>query len=451
MPRRFHFDRIENPIRVFPLATEVISYSATDVTLDVDSGASLQFLADLFIVAGIDDCIDIHMTGEMRREFVAITGKKIENTGRKITRRDDFGKGKRGQGVRGRSEHDDAIAAGDDWGNNRDHSEQGRFIGRQRDDHASRFGDRKIEMRRRDRIYRSENLRKLVGPTGVMNQAINRGRDFAARPRRRAANAGELAFQLASAPFQHFSRAIQNLAAQIRTAFRPARDGTSCRPDRVTKIFSRRTPVISQHVSLPIARGNDTSIFTTSEFSADEKLVSFCNVSRRLGLGMNSGLRGRQKKKMLNNHSRMKQNDKNYVAGHSGLVGGALVRLLKARGFNNLITRSRAEVDLRDERAVRNFFAEERPDLAVLAAAKVGGIKANIDAPVEFLIENLQIQNNVIRAAHEAGARKLLFLGSSRIYPEFATKPIPESALLSGPFARATDPYASATLATDTR
>src|SRR5437763_5221529 len=201
MPRRFHFDLIENPIRVFPLATEVISYSATDVTLDVDSGASLQFLADLFIVAGIDDCIDIHMTGEMRREFVAITGKKIENTGRKITRRDDFGKGKRGERVRGRSEHDDAIAAGDDWGNNRDHSEQGRFIGRQRGDHASRFGDRKIEMRRRDRIYRSENLRKLVGPTGVINQAINRGRDFAARPRRRAANAGELAFQLASAPW----------------------------------------------------------------------------------------------------------------------------------------------------------------------------------------------------------------------------------------------------------
>src|SRR5438094_9565093 len=122
---------------------------------------------------------------------------------------------------------------------------------------------------------RSENLRKLVGPTGVINQAINRGRDFAARPRRRAANAGELAFQLASAPFQHFSRAIQNLAAQIRTAFRPARDGTSCRPDRVTKIFSRRTTVISQHVSLPLARGNDASIFTTSEFSADEKLVSF--------------------------------------------------------------------------------------------------------------------------------------------------------------------------------
>src|SRR6266550_3637 len=162
---------------------------------------------------------------------------------------------------------------------------------------------------------------------------------------------------------------------------------------------------------------------------------------------MNSGLRGRQKKKMLNTYSRMKQNDKIYVAGHSGLVGGALVRLLKARGFNNLITRSRAEVDLRDERAVRNFFAEERPDLVVLAAAKVGGIKANIDAPVEFLIENLQIQNNVIHAAHEAGARKLLFLGSSCIYPKFAPQPIPESALLSGPLEPTNEAYAIAKIA----
>src|SRR5881398_4163965 len=162
---------------------------------------------------------------------------------------------------------------------------------------------------------------------------------------------------------------------------------------------------------------------------------------------MNSGLRGRQKKKMLNTHSRMKQNDKIHVAGHSGLVGGALVRLLKARGFNNLITRSRAEVDSRDERAVRNFFAEERPDLAVLAAAKVGGIKANIDAPVEFLIENLQIQNNVIHAAHEGGARKLLFLGSSCIYPKFAPQPILESALLSGPLEPTNEAYAIAKIA----
>ena len=143
----------------------------------------------------------------------------------------------------------------------------------------------------------------------------------------------------------------------------------------------------------------------------------------------------------------MKQSDKIYVAGHSGLVGSALVRLLQAHGFINLITRSRAEVDLRDERAVRDFFAEEAPEVVVLAAAKVGGIKANMDAPVEFLIENLQIQNNVIRAAHEAGARKLVFLGSSCIYPKFAPQPIPESALLSGPLEPTNEPYAIAKIA----
>src|SRR6266436_3221238 len=162
---------------------------------------------------------------------------------------------------------------------------------------------------------------------------------------------------------------------------------------------------------------------------------------------MNSGLRARRKKKMLNTYSGMKQSDKIYVAGHSGLVGSAIVRLLRARGFNNLITRSRAEVDLRDERAVRDFFAEEGPEVVVLAAAKVGGIKANMDAPVEFLIENLQIQSNVIRAAREAGTSKLLFLGSSCIYPKFAPQPIPESALLSGPLEPTNEPYAIAKIA----
>jgi GDP-L-fucose synthase len=162
---------------------------------------------------------------------------------------------------------------------------------------------------------------------------------------------------------------------------------------------------------------------------------------------MNSGLRARQKKKMLNTYSGMKQSDKIHVAGHSGLVGSAIVRLLRARGFNKLITRSRAEVDLREERAVRDFFAEEGPEVVVLAAAKVGGIKANMDAPVEFLIENLQIQNNVIRAAHEAGTRKLLFLGSSCIYPKFAPQPIPESALLSGLLEPTNEPYAIAKIA----
>jgi GDP-L-fucose synthase len=143
----------------------------------------------------------------------------------------------------------------------------------------------------------------------------------------------------------------------------------------------------------------------------------------------------------------MKPSDKIYIPGHSGLVGSAIVRLLRARGFTNLVTRLRAEVDLRDERAVRDFFAEERPEVVVLAAAKVGGIKANIDAPVEFLIENLQIQNNVVRAAHEAGARQLLFLGSSCIYPKFAPQPIPESALLSGPLEPTNEAYAIAKIA----
>src|SRR5436190_4628059 len=162
---------------------------------------------------------------------------------------------------------------------------------------------------------------------------------------------------------------------------------------------------------------------------------------------MNSGLRARRKKKMLKTYWRMKQSDKIYIAGHSGLVGSALLRLLKERGFTNLITRSRAEVDLRDERAVRDFFAEDRPEVVILAAAKVGGIKANMNAPVEFLIENLQIQNNVIRAAHEAGARKLLFLGSSCIYPKFSPQPIPESALLSGPLEPTNEAYAIAKIA----
>src|SRR5437763_1352636 len=148
---------------------------------------------------------------------------------------------------------------------------------------------------------------------------------------------------------------------------------------------------------------------------------------------------------MLNNG--MKPTDKIYIAGHTGLVGSAVVRLLKARGFSNLLTRSRSEVDLLDEQVVRNLFTDEKPQLVILAAAKVGGIKANIDAPVEFLIENLQIQNNVIRAAHEGGARKLLFLGSSCIYPKLAPQPIPESALLSGPLESTNEAYAVAKIA----
>jgi len=143
----------------------------------------------------------------------------------------------------------------------------------------------------------------------------------------------------------------------------------------------------------------------------------------------------------------MKPSDKIYVAGHRGLVGSAIVRLLRTRGFNHLITRLRSELDLRDQNAVRSFFAQEKPDIVVLAAARVGGIKANSNAPVEFLIENVEVQNNAISAAHESGVRKLVFLGSSCIYPKLARQPIPESALLTGPLEPTNEAYAIAKIA----
>ena len=143
----------------------------------------------------------------------------------------------------------------------------------------------------------------------------------------------------------------------------------------------------------------------------------------------------------------MDHSEKIYLAGHRGLVGSALLRLLSARGFQDIVTRSRDELDLRDETAVKKFFAREKPGVVVLAAAKVGGIKANRDAPVEFLLDNLRIQNNVVAAAHESGARKLLFLGSSCIYPKFAAQPIPETALLTGALETTNETYAIAKIA----
>jgi len=143
----------------------------------------------------------------------------------------------------------------------------------------------------------------------------------------------------------------------------------------------------------------------------------------------------------------MNKSDKIFVAGHGGLVGSALIRRLQAEGFHNLPTRNRSQVDLTDESAVQKFFAHERPAVVIFAAAKVGGIKANNDFPVEFLLDNLSIQNNVIRAAHESGVRKLLFLGSSCIYPKRAPQPIPESALLSGPLEPTNEAYAIAKIA----
>ncbi|HZR77659.1 MAG TPA: GDP-L-fucose synthase [Chthoniobacterales bacterium] len=135
------------------------------------------------------------------------------------------------------------------------------------------------------------------------------------------------------------------------------------------------------------------------------------------------------------------------MAGHRGMVGSALTRALETRGFTNLLTRDRKELDLADSTAVAKFFAVEKPEIVVLAAAKVGGIKANNDQPVEFLLSNLRVQNNVISAAHENGARKLLFLGSSCIYPKLAPQPIPESALLTGPLEPTNDAYAIAKIA----
>ena len=143
----------------------------------------------------------------------------------------------------------------------------------------------------------------------------------------------------------------------------------------------------------------------------------------------------------------MDKSDKIFIAGHRGLVGSALVRALEQDGFTNLVLRDRAALDLRDAQAVDVFFATEKPAVAVVAAAKVGGIKANNDLPVEFLVDNLQVQNNVVRAAYENGVRKLLFLGSSCIYPKHAPQPIPETALLSGPLEPTNEAYAIAKIA----
>lgn len=134
-----------------------------------------------------------------------------------------------------------------------------------------------------------------------------------------------------------------------------------------------------------------------------------------------------------------------YVAGHRGMVGGAIVRLLEERGVE-VLTAPR-EVDLREQAAVREWFAANRPDTVVVAAAKVGGILANDSFPAEFLYDNLMIEANLIEAAHRADAEKLLFLGSSCIYPKLAPQPIPEDALLTGPLEATNEWYAIAKIA----
>ncbi len=136
-----------------------------------------------------------------------------------------------------------------------------------------------------------------------------------------------------------------------------------------------------------------------------------------------------------------------YVAGHRGLVGGAVWRHLQAEGFTGLIGRSSSELDLRDRESVFGFFAEQRPQVVVLAAAKVGGILANSTYPADFLSDNLRIQLNVLDAARESGVQRLLFLGSSCIYPKFADQPIREDSLLTGALEETNDAYAIAKIA----
>lgn len=144
---------------------------------------------------------------------------------------------------------------------------------------------------------------------------------------------------------------------------------------------------------------------------------------------------------------RMRKEARIFVAGHRGMVGSAVERRFRQAGFQNIITRTRQELDLMDRDAVRGFFGSERVDYVVDAAARVGGIAANFEKPVEFLIENLTIQNNVIQAAADFGVTKLLFLGSSCIYPKLAPQPLTEDALLTGPLEPTNDAYAIAKIA----
>jgi GDP-L-fucose synthase len=136
-----------------------------------------------------------------------------------------------------------------------------------------------------------------------------------------------------------------------------------------------------------------------------------------------------------------------YVAGHGGLVGSAVVRNLEKNGYPNILVRRHRELDLRNAEDVRKFFSETKPEAVVIAAAKVGGIQANSAYPVEFLLENLQIQNNLVATSFEFGVKKLLFLGSSCIYPKLAAQPIVENSLLTGPLETSNEPYAIAKIA----
>ncbi len=141
---------------------------------------------------------------------------------------------------------------------------------------------------------------------------------------------------------------------------------------------------------------------------------------------------------------KIQKTDKIYVAGHRGLVGSAIVRNLKSKGYENIIGRTHKELDLTDQQGVKDLFEAEHPDVVVLAAAKVGGINANNTYPAEFAWDNMQVQCNVIKCCHDYKVKKLLFLGSTCIYPKMAPQPIPEDALLTGPLEPTNEAYAIA-------
>ncbi len=143
----------------------------------------------------------------------------------------------------------------------------------------------------------------------------------------------------------------------------------------------------------------------------------------------------------------MNKSDKIYIAGHRGMVGSAILRKLKADGFENLVFKTSSELDLKDQVSVKGFFEAEKPDYVILAAAKVGGIQANNIYRAEFLYDNLMIQNNVIHQSHLNGVKKLLFLGSSCIYPKLAPQPLKEEYLLTGLLEPTNEPYAIAKIA----
>jgi len=143
----------------------------------------------------------------------------------------------------------------------------------------------------------------------------------------------------------------------------------------------------------------------------------------------------------------MNKDDKIYIAGHRGLVGSSIIRNLESKGFNNIIGRTKSELDLREQNPVRDFFEEEKPDHVFLAAAKVGGINWNKTNPAEFIYDNLSIQNHVIDAAYRSGVKKFMFLGSACIYPKVAEVPIKEESLMTGPLEPSNEGYALSKIA----